>query len=121
MPWVSQPIMNLTNNIPEPARTILSILLAVVIVMDVISTNRSLIKLNAALRDYQKFIEHHTSHIINFIRRGKRAFEMRFDHNKKRGRAILTYQQRRIIWAFPQLQWWKTTASLEKIAKNDII
>ena len=117
MPFVAQPIMDVTNNIPEPARTMLAILLAVVFAMDIISTNRSLIKLNAALREYQKFIEHHTSHIVDFIRRGKRAFEMRFDHNKKRGRAILTYQQRRIIAAFPQLQSTRYNDALEEFRK----
>ena len=80
------------------------ILLMVMFVMDIAATNQSLIKLNKALREYQKFLDRHTSQLINFIRKGKRAFEMRFESGRKKARTVLTYQQRRILAAFPGLQ-----------------
>ena len=104
MPYVIQPIAALTGTISEPARTILSILLMVIFVMDIVATNESLIKLNKALKEYQKILDRRTSQLIDFIRKGKRAFEMRFESGRKKARTVLTYQQRRIITAFPGLQ-----------------
>ncbi len=104
MPYIIQPIATITAAMPEPFRTILAILLAFVFIADIITTNQSLIKLNKALKEYQKFLDRHTSQFINFIRKGKRTFEMRFESGRKKARTILTYQQRRIIRAFPQLE-----------------
>lgn len=104
MPYIIQPFAALTGAMPEPFRTILSSLLMVVFIMDIFATNQGLIKLNKALKEYQKFLDKHTSQLINFIRKGKRAFEMRFESGRKKARTILTYQQRRIIAAFPQMR-----------------
>lgn len=104
MPYIFLPFAAFTGAIPEPARSILSILLMVMFVMDIAATNQSLIKLNKALREYQKFLDRHTSQFINFIRKGKRAFEMHFESGRKKARTILTYQQRRILSAFPRLE-----------------
>ena len=103
MPYIAQPIQALTGAIPEPARTILSALLMVVFVMDIAATSQSLINLETALREYQKFLDKHTSQFINLIRKGKRALEMRFANGHKHVRTILTYRQLRILLAFPQL------------------
>ena len=104
MPWVYLPIAGFTAAIPEPARSILAILFGTVFVMDIAATNQSLVKLNKALREYQKFLDRHTSQLINFISKGKRAFEMHFESGRKKARTILTYQQRRILAAFPGLE-----------------
>lgn len=84
---------------PAVLNSIFSIIL-IIFLADIIVTNRALTKFNRILREYQRAIDKSRLDILEFIRRGKRAFEMRIDKHQ-RIRNVLSFQQRRILAAFP--------------------
>ena len=84
---------------PAVLNSIFSIIL-IIFLADIIVTNRALAKFNRILREYQRAIDKSRLGLLEFIRRGKRAFEMRIGKHQ-RIRNVLGYQQRRILAAFP--------------------
>lgn len=74
-----------------PNNHIWAIVLAVIFTADFISTNQSFARFNKILRDYQATLK-------------KGRVGQFFDANSRRVRRILTWQQRRILKAFPSFQ-----------------
>ncbi len=101
MPWIHYFIAGITNRLSWPATIIISILLAIIFITDIVVTNAGLVRFNKVLSEYQKAIDRHYLHALEFIRRGKRTFEMHIDGRRKHFKHVLDLQQRRTIEAFP--------------------
>ena len=100
-PYIHQHTAQLTAHLsPALLNSAFSIIL-IIFIADIIITNRALAKFNRILREYQRAIDKHRLGLLEFIRRGKRAFEIRIG-KYKRIRNVLNYQQRRILAAFPR-------------------
>ena len=81
------------------AKDIIAIAIAAILILDILSTNQSFTRLNKILRDYQKALM--KAPIAQFFeQQGKKFFGT---VNNKRVRTF-TWQQRRIIKAFPSFQ-----------------
>jgi len=101
MPYIQTQVGGITANIISPWLQIVDIFIALVILGDTITTCRGLVKFNKVLSRYQKEIDRHTASFLNFVRKGKRSFEMHFTRGRHRPRSVLTFIQRRTIMTFP--------------------
>ncbi len=101
MPWIHHFIAGITNQLSWPATVIIALLLATIFITDIAITNAGLVRFNKVLKEYQKAIDRHYLHALEFIRRGKRTFEMHIAGTRKHFKHVLDLQQRRTIEAFP--------------------
>lgn len=92
-----QPVMNIISNLEHKEQIALTI--SIIFVIDIFSTNKSFARFNKLLREYQKTIKN--GRIAQIIQRSRRRFEIHF---LDKPRKVLTYQQRRILKAFPGLE-----------------
>ena len=69
---------------------------------DLITTVFSVLKLNKALANYEKALEKHK--LVQLIRHSKKNFELQIGEMRKNRQKVLSYHQRRLIKAFPNLQ-----------------
>ncbi len=93
------------------------IIFAATILYDAYKTSRGLVKFNKTLARYQEEIEKHAAPLVDIIRKGKRTFEMHFAKGREKTREILTYQQRRIMAAFPGFESIQYPDAFKKIRK----
>ena len=77
-------------------KDIIAIIAGVIFALDVISTNKSFARFTRILKDFQNTLSQGV--VIQYIQRGKNQFIAELN---KRTSRILTYQQRRLIRAFP--------------------
>ena len=77
-------------------KDIIAIVAAAIFSLDVISTNQSFARFTRILKDFQNTLGQGT--VIQYIQHGKNQFIAELN---KRTSRILTYQQRRLIRAFP--------------------
>ena len=92
-----------------------AILLAIIFALDIISTNQSFARFNRFLREYQNVLK--KDRVVQFFeRKGHRVFNT----INERRRRIMTWQQRRILRAFPNFQTYYDRAfnELQKFYKN---
>jgi uncharacterized membrane protein len=76
-----------------------AIIFAVIFVIDFVSTNQSFSRFNKILRDYQATLK--KGRVVQFIeQKGKNLFQI-IDNRRRR---IFTWQQRRILRAFPNFK-----------------
>ena len=115
-PYFHQNIANITAQLsPAILNSIFSIIL-IAFIVDVVITNRALSKFNRILREYQKAIDKRRLDFLEFIRRGRRVFEMRIGKNN-RIRDVLSFQQRRILDAFPHFDSTLYEEALSRLRK----
>lgn len=115
-PYFHQNIANITTRLsPAILNSIFSIIL-IAFIVDVVITNRALSKFNRILREYQKAIDKRRLDFLEFIRRGRRVFEMRIGKNN-RIRDVLSFQQRRILDAFPHFDSTLYEEALSRLRK----
>ena len=115
-PYFHQNIANITAQLsPAVLNSIFSIIL-IAFIVDVVITNRALSKFNRILREYQKAIDKRRLDFLEFIRRGRRVFEMRIGKNN-RIRDVLSFQQRRILDAFPHFDSTLYEEALSRLRK----
>ena len=115
-PYFHQNIANITAQLsPATLNSIFSIIL-IAFIVDVVITNRALSKFNRILREYQKAIDKRRLDFLEFIRRGRRVFEMRIGKNKHI-RDVLSFQQRRILDAFPHFDSTLYEEALSRLRK----
>ena len=115
-PYFHQNIANITAQLsPATLNSIFSIIL-IAFIVDVVITNRALSKFNRILREYQKAIDKRRLDFLEFIRRGRRVFEMRIGKNN-RIRDVLSFQQRRILDAFPHFDSTLYEEALSRLRK----
>lgn len=95
--YISEPALDIISRIQY--RNQLAIILAVLLTLDLYTTNKSIAKFNKLLREYQETYK--TGKIIQIIQRGKKRFEAAFIDKPRK---VLTYQQRRILKAFPNFE-----------------
>ena len=67
--------------------------------LDVISTNQSFARFNKILREYQSILK--KGRVVQFFERNGRRFIKTINDRRRR---IFTWQQRRILRAFPNFQ-----------------
>ena len=91
-------------------------LILIIFIADIIVTNRALTKFNRILREYKRAIDKRRLDFLEFIRPGRRVFEMRIGTNK-RIRNVLSFQQRRILAAFPHFDSTRYEEALARIRK----
>ena len=103
MPYVHKYTSGLTGQLPAPVLNSVFSITLILFLADIIITNHALNKFNKILREYQKIFDKHRLGILEFIRRGKRVFEMRIGKTE-RIRNVLSFQQRRILDAFPRFR-----------------
>ena len=115
-PYFHQNVANITAQLsPATLNSIFSIIL-IAFIVDVVITNRALSKFNRILREYQKAIDKRRLDFLEFIRRGRRVFEMRIGKNN-RIRDVLSFQQRRILDAFPHFDSTLYEEALSRLRK----
>ena len=115
-PYFHQNIANITAQLsPATLNSIFSIIL-IAFIVDVVITNRALSKFNRILREYQKAIDKRRLDFLEFIRRGRHVFEMRIGKNN-RIRDVLSFQQRRILDAFPHFDSTLYEEALSRLRK----
>ena len=115
-PYFHQNIANITAQLsPAILNSIFSIIL-IAFIVDVVITNRALSKFNRILREYQKAIDKRRLDFLEFIRRGRRVFEMRIGKNN-RIRDVLSFQQRRNLDAFPHFDSTLYEEALSRLRK----
>lgn len=116
IPYVHAHIATFTAQFsPTVINSVFSIIL-IIFIADIIATNRALSKFNRILREYQHIIDKHRLDFLEFIRRGRRVFEMRIGQGR-RIRNVLSYQQRRILAAFPHFDSIRYEEALARIRK----
>ena len=116
IPYIHQYVSNFTAQFsPAVINSAFSILL-IIFITDLVITNRALTKFNRILREYQKAIDKRRLDFLEFIRRGSRVFEMRIG-GSRRIRNVLSYQQRRILAAFPHFDSTRYEEALARIRK----
>ena len=103
MPHIHGWIEPITRSFPAAVTNSIASILVIGVLIDYFFTLRSLAKFNKALRDYQQAIDKRRTELLEFIRISRRAFMMRFHQSNKKDRNVLTYQQRRILTAFPNM------------------
>lgn len=86
---------------PAVINSIFSILL-IAFIVDAVITFRALTKFDRVLSEYQRVIDRRHADLIEFVRLSRRAFELRINEKRHTGDS-LSFQQRRIINAYPQL------------------
>ncbi|MBR3322643.1 hypothetical protein IKG13_01115 [Candidatus Saccharibacteria bacterium] len=77
----------------------LATVLAAIFIIDIFSTTKSFAKFNKLLREYQATLG--KGRIAQIIQRGRRRFEVTFIDKPRK---VLTYQQRRLLKAFPKFE-----------------
>ena len=117
LPYIQLGVGQIVNLLPNYWRIIIIIIFAFTILYDTYKTSRGLVKFNKALARYQEEIEKHAAPLVDIIRKGKRTFEMHFAKGKEKTREILTYQQRRIMAAFPGFKSIEYPDAFKKIRK----
>jgi uncharacterized membrane protein len=98
-----------------PNNHIWAIVLAIIFAVDLISTNQSFARFNKILRDYQSTLK--KGRVVQFFDVKSRRFIQMINDKRRR---ILTWQQRRILRAFPNFQSYydKAFNEVQKIYKN---
>ena len=117
LPYIQLGVGQLINHITPGWRVTAVIIFVITILYDVYKTTRGLVKFNKALARYQEEIEKHAAPLVDIIRKSKRTFEMHFAKGREKTREILTYQQRRIMAAFPGFESIKYPDAFKKIRK----
>lgn len=117
MPWMQIPVATLTGLLSQNAKIIISIVCGIFFIFDIYVTNAGLIQFNQVLSEYQKAIDRHYLHALEFIRRGKHSFEMRIDGTRKHFKNVLSRQQRRTLEAFPHFVSTRYNDALERLRK----
>lgn len=116
IPYVHKYIADFTAQFsPTVINSAFSISL-IILLTDIIITNRALSKFNRILREYQRAIDRRRLDFLEFIRRGRHVFEMRID-STRRIRNVLSFQQRRILAAFPHFDSTRYEEALARIRK----
>lgn len=115
-PYFHQNIANITAQLPPAILNSIFSIILIAFIVDVIITNRALSKFNRILREYQKAIDKRRLDFLEFIRRGRRVFEMRIGKNN-RIRDVLSFQQRRILDAFPHFDSTLYEEALSRLRK----
>ena len=116
IPYVHQYISAFTAQFsPAVINSAFSIIL-IIFIADIVVTNRALTKFNRILREYQRAIDKRRLDFLEFIRRGRRVFEMRIG-STKRIHNVLSFQQRRILAAFPHFDSTRYEEALARIRK----
>ncbi len=116
IPYIHQYIADFTAQFtPAFINSAFSICL-IILVTDIVITNRALTRFNRILREYQRAIDRRRLDFLEFIRRGRRVFEMRIG-STHRIRNVLSYQQRRILAAFPHFDSTRYEEALARIRK----
>ncbi|MCQ2571158.1 MAG: putative ABC transporter permease [Candidatus Saccharibacteria bacterium] len=82
-----------------PNNTTWAIVLAIIFVADIVTTNQSFAKFTKILRKYQSILK--KGHVVQFFERNGRQFIKLINDS---GHRIFTWQQVRIIRAFPNFQ-----------------
>jgi len=82
-----------------PHNYVWAIILAVIFALDIITTNQSFSRFNKILREYQAVLK--KGRVVQFFERNGRRF---IEIVNNRRRRIFTWQQRRILRAFPNFQ-----------------
>ena len=115
-PHIHQYIARLTAQMPPALLNSVFSIVLIIFLADIVITNRALTKFNYMLREYQQAIDKHRLQLLEFIHRGKRAFEMRIGKHG-RIRNVLSFQQRRILAAFPHFDSTLYEDALARIRK----
>ena len=116
MPYAHQYIANMTAQLSAPILNSIFSIILIGFIADIIITNRALSKFNRILREYQKIIDKRRLDILEFIRRGRSVFEMRIGKNSQI-RNVLSFQQRRILDAFPHFDSTLYEEALNRLRK----
>ena len=101
-PYIHAFVGSVTAKIPGFIVVIAALTLACAMLGDLITTVLSVLKLNKALANYEKALEKHK--LIQLIRHSKKSFELQIGEMRKNRQKVLSYHQRRLIKAFPNLQ-----------------
>ena len=117
MPYIHYYVGNSINYIQAPWLQIISIILASIMLSDVAATNTSLVKFNKALSKYQKELNRRTGGMLDLIRRGRYRIELQFNRGKRQTLRFLSYQQRRIMDAFPGFRSIKYPEAFKRLRK----
>ena len=106
-------ILSFAQSIPN--NNVWAIVLAVIFTIDFISTNQSFSRFNRILRDYQAILK--KGRVVQFIERKGHKFIETINDKRRR---IFTWQQRRILRAFPNFKthYDKAYNELQKFYKN---
>ena len=116
IPYVHTHISAFTAQFPPAVINSAFSIVLIIFIADLIITNRALTKFNRILREYQRIIDKHRLDFLEFIRRGRRVFEMRIG-STRRIRNVLSFQQRRILAAFPHFDSTRYMEALARIRK----
>jgi len=116
LPKLHEHVAAFTGHFSSTVIIVTAAIIAVAFISDIIATNRALTKFNRILREYQKVIDRRRLDFLKFIRRGRRVFEMRINKTQ-RIRNVLSFQQRRILAAFPRLDSTRYRDALAHIRK----
>lgn len=114
MPFMKGGIDKLINLIPSQYHIKIALILSIIFIIDVIYTNHALAAFNRTLRKIQKQLT--ASFPLNIINRGRRR-TLYFKLGNKKVR-LLTWQQRRILQAFPGFRSKYDKAFKEVKARN---
>lgn len=117
MPWMQSLVAMLTNQLSHNAIIAISIISAIIIAFDIYVTNAGLIQFNQVLNEYQKAIDRHYLHALEFIKRGKNSFEMHIEGTRKHFKKVLTLQQRRTLESFPHFVSTRYNDALQRLRK----
>lgn len=101
-PYIHAFVGSVTAKIPGFIVVIAALTLACAMLGDLITTIFSVLKLNKALANYEKALEKHK--LVQLIRHSKKSFELQIGEMRKNRQKVLSYHQRRLIKAFPNLQ-----------------
>ncbi len=101
-PFVHSFISGLTAKIPNLIIIILALALAGSIITDFITTTLSVLKLNKALKAYERALE--KNKLVQIVRNSKKKFELRIGEMHGKAHKILSFHQRRLLSSFPNLQ-----------------
>lgn len=105
------------DRLPQTVVLILAPLLSLLLLVDLFFTTRSIKRFNEALDVYQKAINQHAADALDFIRRGRRSFELYITNQHRAAKKVLTFQQRRLLSAFPELESHNYSDALNDIRK----
>ena len=98
-----------------PSYNTWAIVLAILFILDIFSTNQSFARFNKILREYQATLK--KGRVLQFFERNGRRFIETVNNGRRR---IFTWQQRRILRAFPKFQthYSKAYNELQKFYKE---
>lgn len=115
-PYFQQYVANITAQLPPSILNSIFSIFLIILIADIVITNRALSKFNRILREYQRAIDKRRLDFLEFIRRGRRVFEIRIGKNN-RIRNVLSFQQRRILEAFPHFDSTLYEEALNRLRK----